>query len=319
MNDTDNEEGNYSRKIKDHLPPPLSIDELGWPAFLKQWNDAVIVIRLQQMLRYGDISMEDKKSFYLWLQKRNIHIPKEVFDGGLNYPPENENQRQAVEERLTVLTEALLKMEAGYTDKDRSQYGKEYNFELLFNHRRLFYPPASLEQITGAEARLNTPLPPSYKEFLLASNGFLSLNGRLLAVDEIDWLKIRDKDTMETWWVEGGTPEKDDYTDEEYVSGYDNLYGAADMTRVQYLENCLQIGERINISSAQDSLWLLNPVTQPILGEWEAWTWNPSDSEIPRYKNFKEAMEHQYRLDVAIAKIYLLDAEAEYKSRDSSL
>lgn len=53
----------------------------------------------------------------------------------------------------------------------------------------LGFPGAGEEEIAALEDRLGTRLPPSYRSFLRASNGFLQpgvIVPRLLATDEVD-------------------------------------------------------------------------------------------------------------------------------------
>src|ERR687890_250192 len=62
-------------------------------------------------------------------------------------------------------------------------------------------PGATAEQIREAEARLGATLPPSYREFLKASNGLLqpysyvaACGGDLRPVEDIDWFAVGNSD-----------------------------------------------------------------------------------------------------------------------------
>lgn len=62
------------------------------------------------------------------------------------------------------------------------------------------YGPVSADAVVAAEERLGTRLPPTYRNFLLASNGFGYVDHvDLLNVDEIGWLLERDPDLVEAW------------------------------------------------------------------------------------------------------------------------
>jgi hypothetical protein len=63
-------------------------------------------------------------------------------------------------------------------------------------------PPASEEQIRAAEARIGTQLPPSYRSFLQASNGWQHLDyfhWHLWSADEIDWFRVRNQDWIDAY------------------------------------------------------------------------------------------------------------------------
>jgi hypothetical protein len=51
------------------------------------------------------------------------------------------------------------------------------------------YPPATEEMIQDAEAEFGVHLPKDYREFFKVSNGWVSVNLDVWAVDELDWLE----------------------------------------------------------------------------------------------------------------------------------
>jgi cell wall assembly regulator SMI1 len=62
----------------------------------------------------------------------------------------------------------------------------------------LGYAPASEEEIRKLEARLGLALPPSYRAFLLTSNGWrrtTSFIGSIRPVGEVTWLRLEDRPT----------------------------------------------------------------------------------------------------------------------------
>jgi hypothetical protein len=69
-------------------------------------------------------------------------------------------------------------------------------------NRWLGHEPADEEAIRAAEKRIGVRLPPSYRNFLLASNGWrhiAPLLYELLKVDEIGWLPEADPDLWFMW------------------------------------------------------------------------------------------------------------------------
>lgn len=148
----------------------------------------------------------------------------------------------------------------------------------------LGYPAASEYEIAAAEERLGRRLPPSFREFLKVSNGWPILEGsvtmRLRPVSELAWFREEEAEYVQIW-TEDTT---DDISDTEYA-----VYGAAQdcvMMRREYLHHVLQI------SDIEDSdVILLNPLTQTMDGEWEAWRFGSKLPGAYRYTTFRELIE----------------------------
>jgi hypothetical protein len=68
--------------------------------------------------------------------------------------------------------------------------------------RWLGYEPASEDSVRAAEERLGVRLPPSYRNFLLASNGWHDIDvlmSELLKVDEVGWLPEVHPELWDAW------------------------------------------------------------------------------------------------------------------------
>ncbi|NMG10908.1 SMI1/KNR4 family protein [Brasilonema sp. UFV-L1] len=64
------------------------------------------------------------------------------------------------------------------------------------------YPGATDTEISALETRLKSTLPPSYRNFLTASNGWCKLDNmidRLLSTQEVDWLASKDQEGINAW------------------------------------------------------------------------------------------------------------------------
>ena len=161
----------------------------------------------------------------------------------------------------------------------------------------LGYPPATPEVLAGAEDRLGFALPPSYRSFLRATNGWRAAGyfvERFLPADEIAWFRERNAEWIESW-LEGGRIAEARYgptpplTDEQYL-----VYGEEQRTvdmREEYLSAALQISEE-----GDGAVYLLNPRVVTPEGEWEAWffaSWLPG---ARRYRSFWELMQGEYRM-----------------------
>jgi hypothetical protein len=125
-------------------------------------------------------------------------------------------------------------------------------------------------ELAALETRLGVALPPSYRSFLAASNGFLFpglIIPRLLTGGEVAWYRAVDPETVAIWGstAEPGSPESQ-------------------------LGDCLAISERELIGTA---ILLLNPLVRDAGGEWEALYlahWIPGAN---RYRSFQELLEQE--------------------------
>jgi hypothetical protein len=143
----------------------------------------------------------------------------------------------------------------------------------------LGYPGATKEQLRQLEARLGITLPPSYRNFLRASNGFRQPGQfvpRLYSTKEISWLHEYDSDFVEMW-VNGRRgleaddawfPDDDDFDPVEY-----------------HLPNCLRISANETIGPR---FYILNPDVVTPEGEWEAVSFAHTD--FYRYPSFADLM-----------------------------
>ncbi|CAD7696707.1 unnamed protein product [Ostreobium quekettii] len=180
------------------------------------------------------------------------------------------------------LLEALEREPAGWEDEgdDRPQPGDPGGAGLRAD-------PAPEAAIEGAERRLGTTLPQSYRQFLLHSNGFscFAHGHHVLPVQEVKWFSEENQEWIDDFQGEGGG---EDVADEQYfVYGDDQDPGHV---RVEYLPHCLQISEEYD-----DSVILLNPKVKDAKGEWEAWffaSWLPG---AHRYRSFRELVEEEAR------------------------
>lgn len=151
--------------------------------------------------------------------------------------------------------------------------------------------PASLEIIEQREKFLKIKLPPSYKEFLLISNGFgvvwTCLNN-LLPIEKVDW----SKNTESRWSLDMFQDEPVTVSDEQY------FYYESDQDTV--LSRTSYIVESLKISEWYDGLCLfLNPMVK-FGDEWEVLeyaTWHPG---IRRFKSFKDYLINIHELNVRV-------------------
>ncbi|MEU6218137.1 SMI1/KNR4 family protein [Streptomyces sp. NPDC047022] len=118
----------------------------------------------------------------------------------------------------------------------------------------LGYEPASEEAILAAEERLGVRLPPTYRNFLLTTNGWNNIGGLdLLKVDEIGWFPDLQAELL-GWW---SSPDMDHFAES-----------------VEILKRCLLISVDWGGSGGN---WLLHADSAGENGEWTAYEWWPGE------------------------------------------
>ncbi len=148
----------------------------------------------------------------------------------------------------------------------------------------LGFDPASKQEIRDLEDRLGMTLPPSYKSFLLVSNGWRRTTfaiDRIRPAADVNWFRIENEQ-----WVEVYAESGSDLPDETY---YDYPQGCASDHRSEHMEFLVQV------SDVDDGVYLLNPEAVTPDGEWEAWffaNWVPG---AIRYPSFAHLMVNEYR------------------------
>ncbi|MFI0718030.1 SMI1/KNR4 family protein [Streptomyces sp. NPDC021224] len=151
---------------------------------------------------------------------------------------------------------------------------------------------ATNEELETLEQRLGCALPPSYRQFLLTSNGWLRTThgiDRVLPVQEVGWTRDLDPALVSAWTDDEAGVGDIRASDEEYF-----LYGdSQDSTslRPEYLPQTLKISHTPNATD----VYLLNTCVVTPEGEWEAWYlahWLPG---AVRYRSFWDLMNDEYR------------------------
>ena len=139
-------------------------------------------------------------------------------------------------------------------------------------------PGATEQQVAALEARLGVTLPPSYRSFLLTSNGFLQptvLVPRLLSTDEVNWFRAEHQDVIDSWslGVRLGFAAASDPDSFEH-----------------YLPTALQVSA---IEHSGSAVYLLTPMIVGPDGEWEAFYFAHWIPGVNRYPSFSAMMEDE--------------------------
>ncbi len=142
--------------------------------------------------------------------------------------------------------------------------------------------PALEVDIKLLEQRLGKQLPPSYRNFLLASNGwtFMETFRELFNSKEVDWLS-----NLTPWLADW---EGSEISDEEYFDYSDLRYCSG--IRHGHMESVLQIS-----SIESGYVYLLNPLIVDERGEWECFDFGTKLSGGHRYRSFWDMIHKFYR------------------------
>ena len=141
---------------------------------------------------------------------------------------------------------------------------------------------ASEQQLVAAEERLKIELPPSYRAFLKASNGWRFTSDTtpvIRAVENIRWFRKEHKDWYEAYQM---TAEPLPVMEKDYFD-----YAKQDCAEfeIKHLAQALCISE-----IGDDAVVLLNPMVIWPDGEWEAWFFSNSSPGATRYRSFADWM-----------------------------
>jgi len=271
--------------------PLDTVEQFDWRQFLEHWNTQAMAVQIRSLRRNG--IAESNKGARLdalrWTaQEYGVKIPETLFDPLGEQGPDaailSEAQRR-VEEVVALLTPAIHKR---WPKLDH--FADDYHWTVI-RHGGHFFPPATEDQIAAAERRLGITLTPSYRAFLLVSNGWLTVSSRILPVEQIAWLREKSPDWVENY---GGQAERDPgqamrdhlvYGSQQYPARY----------RGAYLHECVQISDTL---AEINCVFLLNPALVFETGECEAWflaAWLPG---AKRFKSFQALMDWMRTVDL---------------------
>ena len=148
----------------------------------------------------------------------------------------------------------------------------------------LGFAPAAEGDIAALEQMLGLILPPSYRAFLLTSNGWRRTTPfieRIRPAQEVNLFSIENEH-----WVDAYSQDDMPTTDTEYYCYDEN---GAPGSRTKHMQSLIQV------SDVDDGVYLLNPDAVTPDGEWEAWffaNWVPG---AVRFPSFAHLMLDEYR------------------------
>lgn len=146
-------------------------------------------------------------------------------------------------------------------------------------------PAASEQQLVAAEERLKTKLPPSYRTFLSASNGWRFDSDStpvIRAAEKVRWFRKEHKDWYEAYQM---SAEPLCVMEKDY---FDYIKQDCAVFEIKHLAQALCISE-----IGDDAVVLLNPMVVWPDGEWETWFFSNSSPGATRYRSFADWMSEE--------------------------
>lgn len=156
----------------------------------------------------------------------------------------------------------------------------------------LGFTPATEAQIEHREQLLGYRLPPSFRAFLLTTNGWRRPSRfveRIRPLNRIKWLEVDDPQFLDVWAEYEDTVTAEGVPPEEYFS-----YKFSAIFDCRHLKHCLKIADPVGGDSA---MYLLNPVVVAEDGEWEAWVhahWIPGARRYPSFSHLMRDEHHSF-------------------------
>lgn len=304
------------RRYASCKPIPLSIDKMGWEAFLKQWNQEVLFWVKKTVLEYG-ADPNNAYSDEQWQAHLNKQgIPLEPFmqlkEGGIPYPPKNEEEERRVTAMLKLHREFIgLEMKA-YYKRFNQQFGKdtEHFFssdeEVLYRDSILF-PPVKADEIVVKEKELGIQFPVTYKNFLKVSNGLVTDSVRIASVNGVKPFFSTDGYSSVFWEVflaeslPDSTPLKNFKAGDKLPEDVQKALGE-EAEVYEFERQSLLFSD--DYDDYDDFYLLFNPHKQDDSGDWMGWRDSGDgdggmEIDINKARSFKGQMELMYQEDVA--------------------
>lgn len=257
-------------------------DIQSWRVFLNHWNQVSMEALKKVTFKYGLHSgaAGTIKYFEGIGQEMGQPLDNRVFEEGIEYPGKTEQETALIAERLVLFRQAAQTILDYYVAKG---YGINYSEDddlVLLVRGSILFDGASDQDIGEAESRLGLILPPSYKNFLKASNGLILPGGKFLPANEIDWFKDKVTDYYRIicdarFGLEVSDEEHRTYGDKQNPLLYCS----------NYLEDCVSI----SLIGDANMFSVLNSKIRFEEGEWEAW-YCCSEEGCARYQAFNEFM-----------------------------
>lgn len=156
--------------------------------------------------------------------------------------------------------------------------------------------PVTEKQIAQLEKRIGYQLPPSYRNFLLTTNGWSHTTEfieRIRPAAKVDWLQNDDPALVDAWPDDDDQQPMDGLSSEEYFA-----YDQRAMFEVAHMRETLIIADPV---AGDSMIYLLNPLVVAEDGEWEAWRFAHWIPGAERFSSFELLMRAERASFLGIA------------------
>jgi hypothetical protein len=267
-------------------------EDIDWRSFLEGWNTQAMSVHLRALRRngIGDSSEGGRgDSLRAKAQRFGLKIPEGLFQplGDLGSDAEILAEAQTRIEEVVALLKPAIRKRWPKLDS----FSDDYHWAAI-RHGGHYFAPAAEDEIAAAERRLGVPLPPSYKDFLRISNGWLTISSRIVPVEGIAWLRDKGPGWVENFGI-GSDSDADQAMRQHLVYGKQQ---DPPRYRSAYVRECLQLSDTL---AEINCVFLLNPALVFETGECEAWflaAWLPG---ARRFKSFYELMYWMRTVDLS--------------------
>jgi hypothetical protein len=277
-----------ARTVSSHPPPDIGkdatplLDAQGWDGLMSDWSQAALDAALSHALQYGLVPPESRQAYLQAANTRGLRLPPHPFSATLP----NGGQGDGGDTQAELLADACSKARLIVQLSTQANPGGEDFYLELLAGTGLAFQPATDAAVAAAEDRLKQALPPSYKQFLAHSDGWLSESFRLAAVEEIKPFLLAAPDLADAWPEDppGGIADADYF-----------VYGPAQ--RKGWLRRAYVLdAQAVSVPLASRNEWcLLNPHIVFADGEWEAWLYSRSIPGAQRFRSFAGLFEFLYK------------------------
>lgn len=300
----------WMQKATAYLPEPVSIARVGWKKFLEDWDFELLEITRAILLWEGKMVTPLDEELAAYEERTGVHLPRELHRGRIPYPGNTPEGRRLAMQAAELLTQFYREDFASMKRRRPDTLVDIFSWGDIIRNSSSGRPPATDEQIRAAEQRLGATLPPSYKEFLRLTNGWVLGDIYLTWVDRIDYLRNTE---YQEWMVDmaGEFVPDDPVPDERYFNYSASQDPLTDMRR-EYIPGALVIcGEFSDVRG----IVMLNPAVVDEHGEWEAWLSKGMYDGFRRYRNFAQLMESLYLREIAENRLYADEIGANWHFR----
>ncbi len=277
-----------SRSVSNIPPPDIGkdatplLDARGWDGLMADWSRLALGTALSHALEFGLVPVESRQIYLQAAAVRGLSLPPHPFSLILS----NGGQGSGGDPQAELLADARVKARLILQLMAQGSPGAEDFYLELLAGQGLGFQPAGKAAIAAAEDRLKQALPPSYKQFLAHSDGWLAEAFRLAAVEELKPFELAAPDLADTWPEDppGGIPDADYF-----------VYGPA-QRKGQLRHAYVLDAQAISVPIGSRNEWcLLNPHIVFADGEWETWLYSRAIPGALRFRSFAGLFEFLYK------------------------